>query len=168
LARSDVERFPAVTLGLQATWLVNFATHLWGRRRFENGRGLAIVGGCSPDFGEGGTTTIMLIPLGPSRLRWYAIDFKLVGIRVLQTPRAGPRNQAGSLQRGGHHVAGLSAVRESRRALMKELRERVSIVAGRRRVCSQQRASRRRLCALRSAGLEALRLPDYQIDAQGG
>jgi len=46
--------FLRVTLGLQATWLVNSATHLWGRRRFERARTRAIVGGIALlTFGEG-------------------------------------------------------------------------------------------------------------------
>jgi len=78
--------FLRVTLGLQATWLVNSATHLWGRRRFETGEDsrnswwVALL-----TFGEGWHNNHHAHPTSARHgLRWYEIDFNWWGIRVLQ------------------------------------------------------------------------------------
>ena len=78
--------FLRVTLGLHATWLVNSATHLWGRRRFETGEDsrnswwVALV-----SFGEGWHNNHHAHPTSARHgLRWYEIDLNWWGIRVLQ------------------------------------------------------------------------------------
>ncbi len=81
--------FLRVTLGLQATWLVNSATHLWGRRRFDtdedsrNSWWVAIL-----TFGEGWHNNHHAYPTWARHgLKWYEIDFNWWGIRLLQILR---------------------------------------------------------------------------------
>jgi len=78
--------FLRVTLGLHATWLVNSATHLWGRKRFDTGEDsrnswwVALL-----TFGEGWHNNHHAHPTSARHgLRWYEIDFNWWGIRVLQ------------------------------------------------------------------------------------
>lgn len=78
--------FLRVTLGLHATWLVNSATHLWGRQRFATGEDsrnswwVAMM-----TFGEGWHNNHHAFPTSARHgLRWYEIDFNWWGIRVLQ------------------------------------------------------------------------------------
>src|SRR5438874_5242496 len=78
--------FLRVTLGLHTTWLVNSATHMWGRRRFETGEDsrntwwVAVL-----TFGEGWHNNHHAHPTSARHgLRWYEIDFNWWGIRVLQ------------------------------------------------------------------------------------
>lgn len=78
--------FLRVTLGLQATWLVNSATHLWGSRRFDttedsrNSWWVALI-----TFGEGWHNNHHAHPTSARHgLKWYEIDFNWWGIRVLQ------------------------------------------------------------------------------------
>jgi fatty-acid desaturase len=78
--------FLRVTLGLHATWLVNSATHLWGRRRFvtaedsRNSWWVALL-----TFGEGWHNNHHAFPTSARHgLRWYEIDLNWWGIRVLQ------------------------------------------------------------------------------------
>ena len=78
--------FLRVTLALHATWLVNSATHMWGRRRFEtdedsrNSWWVALL-----TFGEGWHKNHHAHPTSARHgLRWYEIDFNWWGIRVLQ------------------------------------------------------------------------------------
>ena len=78
--------FLRVTLALHATWLVNSATHMWGRRRFETGEDsrnswwVAIL-----TFGEGWHNNHHAHPTSARHgLKWYEIDFNWWGIRVLQ------------------------------------------------------------------------------------
>jgi stearoyl-CoA desaturase (delta-9 desaturase) len=78
--------FLRVTLGLQSTWLVNSATHLWGKRRFETGEDsrnswwVALL-----TFGEGWHNNHHAHPTSARHgLKWYEIDFNWWGIRVLQ------------------------------------------------------------------------------------
>ena len=78
--------FLRVTVGLHATWLVNSATHLWGRRRFgtfedsRNSWWVALL-----TFGEGWHNNHHAFPTSARHgLRWYEIDFNWWGIRVLQ------------------------------------------------------------------------------------
>jgi len=77
--------FLRVTLGLHATWLVNSATHLWGRRRFEtrddsrNNWWVALLSG-----GEGWHNNHHAHPVSARHgLAWYEIDPNFWGIWVL-------------------------------------------------------------------------------------
>lgn len=78
--------FLRVTFGLHATWLVNSATHLWGRRRFttsENSRNSWWVALLT--FGEGWHNNHHAFPTSARHgLKWYEIDLNWWGIRVLQ------------------------------------------------------------------------------------
>src|SRR6266567_378565 len=78
--------FFRLTLALHATWLVNSATHLWGKTRFETGDDsrnswwVALL-----TFGEGWHNNHHAHPTSARHgLRWYEIDFNWWGIRVLQ------------------------------------------------------------------------------------
>jgi fatty-acid desaturase len=78
--------FLRVTLGLHATWLVNSATHLWGRRRFlttedsRNSWWVALL-----TFGEGWHNNHHAFPTSARHgLRWYEVDLTWWGIRILQ------------------------------------------------------------------------------------
>ena len=78
--------FLRVTVGLHSTWLVNSATHLWGRRRFvtsedsRNSWWVALL-----TFGEGWHNNHHAFPTSARHgLRWYEIDLNWWGIRVLQ------------------------------------------------------------------------------------
>ncbi len=78
--------FLRLTLALHATWLVNSATHLWGRTRFETGDDsrnswwVALL-----TFGEGWHNNHHAYPTSARHgLRWYEIDLNWLGIRVLQ------------------------------------------------------------------------------------
>lgn len=100
--------FTRVTLGLHATWLVNSATHIWGRRRFEtrddsrNNWWVALL-----TFGEGWHNNHHAHPASSRHgLAWYEFDptwlqirfLKLIGLaRNLNTaklPDAAARKQA--------------------------------------------------------------------------
>ena len=79
--------FLRVTLGLQATWLVNSATHIWGKRRFEtrddsrNNWWVALV-----TFGEGWHNNHHAHPSSARHgLMWYELDINWWGIRTLQS-----------------------------------------------------------------------------------
>jgi stearoyl-CoA desaturase (delta-9 desaturase) len=78
--------FLRLTLALHATWLVNSATHLWGRKRFETGDDsrnswwVALL-----TFGEGWHNNHHAYPTSARHgLRWYEIDLNWLGIRALQ------------------------------------------------------------------------------------
>ena len=78
--------FLRVTVGLHATWLVNSATHLWGKRRFvtqedsRNSWWVALL-----TFGEGWHNNHHAFPTSARHgLRWYEIDLNWWGIKVLQ------------------------------------------------------------------------------------
>ncbi len=78
--------FLRVTLALHTTWLVNSATHMWGRRRFETGEDsrnswwVALL-----TFGEGWHNNHHAHPTSARHgLKWYEIDLNWWGIRVLQ------------------------------------------------------------------------------------
>jgi fatty-acid desaturase len=78
--------FLRVTLALHATWLVNSATHMWGRRRFDTGENsrnswwVAIL-----TFGEGWHNNHHAHPTSARHgFKWYEIDFNWWGIRALQ------------------------------------------------------------------------------------
>jgi fatty-acid desaturase len=78
--------FLRLTLALHATWLVNSATHMWGKRRFETGDDsrnswwVALL-----TFGEGWHNNHHAHPTSARHgLRWYEIDFNWWGIRAFQ------------------------------------------------------------------------------------
>jgi len=78
--------FFRVTFNLHATWLVNSATHMWGRRRFltrDNSRNnwwVALL-----TFGEGWHNNHHAHPTSARHgLAWYEIDINWWGIRVMQ------------------------------------------------------------------------------------
>jgi len=78
--------FFRVTLGLHATWLVNSATHLWGKRRFEtrddsrNNWWVAILTG-----GEGWHNNHHAHPVSARHgLAWYEFDINYYGIWLLK------------------------------------------------------------------------------------
>ena len=81
--------FLRVTVGLHSTWLVNSATHLWGRRRFvtsedsRNSWWVALL-----TFGEGWHNNHHAFPTSAQHgLKWYEIDVNWWGIKVLQLLR---------------------------------------------------------------------------------
>jgi fatty-acid desaturase len=74
-----------VVFGLHATWLVNSATHLWGKRRFQtrddstNNWWVALL-----TFGEGWHNNHHAHPVSARHgLAWYEIDVNYYGIKVL-------------------------------------------------------------------------------------
>src|SRR6266536_243450 len=78
--------FFRVTFNLHATWLVNSATHMWGRRRFatrddsRNNWWVALL-----TFGEGWHNNHHAHPTSARHgLKWYEIDFNWWGIRLLK------------------------------------------------------------------------------------
>jgi len=78
--------FFRTTFGLQATWLVNSATHLWGSRRFQtrddstNNWWVALL-----TFGEGWHNNHHAHPTSARHgLAWYELDQNWIGIRALQ------------------------------------------------------------------------------------
>lgn len=78
--------FFRVTFNLHATWLVNSATHMWGKRRFatrDNSRNngwVALV-----TFGEGWHNNHHAHPTSARHgLAWYEFDLNWWGIRVMQ------------------------------------------------------------------------------------
>lgn len=78
--------FLRVTIGLHTTWLVNSATHLWGKQRFHTGEDsrnswwVALL-----TFGEGWHNNHHAHPTSARHgLAWYEIDFNWWGIRLLQ------------------------------------------------------------------------------------
>lgn len=77
--------FLRVTLGLHATWLVNSATHMWGKRRFEtkddsrNSWWVALLTG-----GEGWHNNHHAHPVSARHgLKWYEVDPNFWGIWIL-------------------------------------------------------------------------------------
>jgi fatty-acid desaturase len=78
--------FLRVTLGLHSTWLVNSATHLWGKQRFAttddstNSWWVALL-----TFGEGWHNNHHAHPRAARHgFAWYEIDVNWWGIRTLQ------------------------------------------------------------------------------------
>ena len=78
--------FLRVTLGLHATWLVNSATHLWGKRRFDtkdesrNNWWVALLTG-----GEGWHNNHHAHPVSARHgLAWYEFDINYYGIWLLE------------------------------------------------------------------------------------
>ncbi len=77
--------FLRVTIGLHATWLVNSATHMWGKRRFDtrddsrNSLWVALLTG-----GEGWHNNHHAHPVSARHgLTWYEIDPNFWGIWIL-------------------------------------------------------------------------------------
>ena len=78
--------FFRVTMGLHATWLVNSATHLWGKRRFatrdgsRNNAWVALV-----TFGEGWHNNHHAHPTSARHgLAWYEVDMTWLTIRLFE------------------------------------------------------------------------------------
>jgi stearoyl-CoA desaturase (delta-9 desaturase) len=78
--------FFRTTFGLHCTWLVNSATHMWGRRRFEtkddsrNSWWVALV-----TFGEGWHNNHHAHPTSARHgLAWYEFDQTWLSIAVLE------------------------------------------------------------------------------------
>jgi stearoyl-CoA desaturase (delta-9 desaturase) len=78
--------FLRVVVGLHSTWLVNSATHLWGKRRFvttddsRNNWWVALL-----TFGEGWHNNHHAHPTSARHgLAWYEVDVNWYGIRTLQ------------------------------------------------------------------------------------
>ncbi|HTJ30727.1 MAG TPA: fatty acid desaturase [Acidobacteriaceae bacterium] len=78
--------FLRTTLGLHSTWLVNSATHLWGKRRFEtrddsrNSWWVALLTG-----GEGWHNNHHAHPVSARHgLTWYEFDINYYGIWLLE------------------------------------------------------------------------------------
>ena len=78
--------FFRTTYGLHCTWLVNSATHLWGKRRFQtrddsrNSFWVAMM-----TFGEGWHNNHHAHPVSARHgLAWYEIDINWIGISVLK------------------------------------------------------------------------------------
>ena len=78
--------FLRITIGLHVTWLVNSATHLWGRRRFEtrdDSTNNFVVGILA--FGEGWHNNHHAHPTSARHgLAWYEIDMNWYLIRALE------------------------------------------------------------------------------------
>lgn len=78
--------FARVVVGLHATWLVNSATHMWGKRRFptrddsRNNWWVALL-----TFGEGWHNNHHAHPTSARHgLAWYELDVTWIHIRLLQ------------------------------------------------------------------------------------
>ncbi len=78
--------FLRVVVGLHATWLVNSATHMWGRRRFatkddsKNSWWVALL-----TFGEGWHNNHHAHPVSARHgLAWYELDITWMLLRVLR------------------------------------------------------------------------------------
>jgi fatty-acid desaturase len=81
--------FLRVVVGLHCTWLVNSATHMWGRRRFatrddsRNNWWVALM-----TFGEGWHNNHHAHPASARHgLAWYEIDFTWMQLRLLEMIR---------------------------------------------------------------------------------
>jgi stearoyl-CoA desaturase (delta-9 desaturase) len=78
--------FFRIVFNLHSTWLVNSATHMWGKRRFEtNDDSTNIWWVALLTFGEGWHNNHHAYPRAARHgLAWYEIDFNWWGIRTLQ------------------------------------------------------------------------------------
>src|SRR5689334_7987460 len=81
--------FLRTVVGLHATWLVNSATHMWGRQRFltgddsKNSFWVALL-----TFGEGWHNNHHAQPESAKHgFAWYEVDMNWMGIAVLRTLR---------------------------------------------------------------------------------
>ena len=98
-----------VTLGLHATWLVNSATHMWGKRRFEtrddsrNSWWVALLTG-----GEGWHNNHHAHPVSARHgLRWYEVDPNFYGIWLLAKVGLARKIQVAKYDRENPKPAGL-------------------------------------------------------------
>jgi len=98
-----------VTLGLHATWLVNSATHLWGRRRFEtrddsrNSWWVALLTG-----GEGWHNNHHAHPVSARHgLTWYELDPNFWGIWLLAKLGLAKKIQVAKFDRNDPKPAGM-------------------------------------------------------------
>jgi stearoyl-CoA desaturase (delta-9 desaturase) len=98
-----------VTLGLHATWLVNSATHMWGKRRFEtrddsrNSFWVALLTG-----GEGWHNNHHAHPVSVRHgLRWYEFDPNFYGIWILSRLGLARKIQVAKFDRKNPKPAGL-------------------------------------------------------------
>lgn len=78
--------FFRTTYGLHATWLVNSATHIWGKRRFStkddstNNWWVALL-----TWGEGWHNNHHAHPVSARHgLAWYEVDMNWIGIKAMQ------------------------------------------------------------------------------------
>ncbi|HUH63868.1 MAG TPA: fatty acid desaturase [Terracidiphilus sp.] len=101
--------FLRVTLGLHATWLVNSATHLWGRRRFDthddsrNNWWVALLSG-----GEGWHNNHHAHPVSARHgLAWYEIDPNFWGIWLLAKVGLARKIRVAKYDRANPKPAGL-------------------------------------------------------------
>jgi fatty-acid desaturase len=101
--------FLRVTLGLHATWLVNSATHLWGKRRFEtrddsrNSWWVALLTG-----GEGWHNNHHAHPVSARHgLAWYEIDPNFWGIWILAKLGLAKKIQVAKFDREDPKPAGM-------------------------------------------------------------
>lgn len=78
--------FLRVVVGLHSTWLVNSATHMWGRRRFETGDDSRNVWWVALlTFGEGWHNNHHAHPVSARHgLAWYELDVTWIELRILQ------------------------------------------------------------------------------------
>ena len=98
-----------VTIGLHATWLVNSATHMWGKRRFEtrddsrNSFWVALLTG-----GEGWHNNHHAHPVSARHgLRWWEIDPNFYGIWILSKLGLARKIQIAKFDRNNPKPAGL-------------------------------------------------------------
>ncbi len=91
--------FVRVTLGLHATWLINSATHLWGKRRFEtrdDSRNNGVVALFT--FGEGWHNNHHAHPTSARHgLKWSEIDITWMTIWLLRSVGLATAVQVASL-----------------------------------------------------------------------
>ena len=75
-----------IVVGLHTTWLINSATHMWGRRRFDtrddsrNSWWIALL-----TFGEGWHNNHHAHPTSARHgLAWYEFDISWIQIKILK------------------------------------------------------------------------------------
>jgi len=99
--------FLRTVIGLHSTWLVNSATHIWGRRRFRtqddsrNSFWVALL-----TFGEGWHNNHHAFPQSARHgMAWYEFDPNWYGIVVLRIFGLAWDVKAKRLNHGDMHVA---------------------------------------------------------------
>jgi stearoyl-CoA desaturase (delta-9 desaturase) len=99
--------FFRTTYGLHATWLVNSATHIWGRRRFKtrddstNNWWVALL-----TWGEGWHNNHHAHPVSARHgLAWYELDMNYIGIKTLQAVGLAWDIRVANLTHTHHQVA---------------------------------------------------------------
>jgi stearoyl-CoA desaturase (delta-9 desaturase) len=100
-----------VVMGLHSTWLVNSATHMWGRRRFatrDNSRNnwwVALL-----TFGEGWHNNHHAHPTSARHgLAWYELDIAWIHLRILKALGIATDIQVASIEKA-RSVAASSAI----------------------------------------------------------